>query len=133
MKTCFSAIVAALLLALAPVEMVRSDHAPLFMKETLPEQALESALAQFEAVMSDAALDSKTKELIALAVSAQVPCEYCVYYHRKAATHHGASDAQLREALAVAALVRYWSTTLNGSDYDIDQWRLEVRTMFAED
>jgi alkylhydroperoxidase/carboxymuconolactone decarboxylase family protein YurZ len=29
---------------------------------------------QFQAIMSDAALDAKTKELVALAVSAQVPC-----------------------------------------------------------
>jgi hypothetical protein len=29
---------------------------------------------QFQAIMSDAALDTKTKELAALAVSAQVPC-----------------------------------------------------------
>ena len=31
------------------------------------------------------ALPSKTRELIGLAVAAQIPCEYCIYYHTKAA------------------------------------------------
>lgn len=131
MKTLLMGAATVFILALAPVDGVRSDDAPAFMKETLPKQAVEPALEQFQAIMSDAALDAKTKELVALAVSAQVPCDYCVYYHTRAAAAHGASDAQIKEALAAAALVRHWSTVLNGSQYDSSQWRREVDAMFA--
>jgi AhpD family alkylhydroperoxidase len=131
MKTLLMGTAAAFILALAPVDGVRSDEAPAFMKETLPKEAVKPALEQFQAIMSDAALDAKTKELVALAVSAQVPCEYCVYYHTRAAEAQGASDAQIKEALAAAALVRHWSTVLNGSQYDSSQWRREVDAMFA--
>lgn len=30
-----------------------------------------------------AAIDMKTMQLIQLGVAAQIPCAYCVYYHRK--------------------------------------------------
>jgi AhpD family alkylhydroperoxidase len=62
------------------------------------------------------ALDGKTKQLIALAVSAQIPCAYCVYATTKAAKAAGATDAQMKEAIATAAVVRFNSTMLNGSD-----------------
>jgi AhpD family alkylhydroperoxidase len=133
MKTLLMGTATAFILAIAPVDGVRSDEAPAFMKETLPQQVVEPAFEQYQAIMSDAALDAKTKELVALAVSAQVPCEYCVFYHTRAAAAHGASDAQIKEALAAAALVRHWSTVLNGSQYDSSQWRREVNAMFADD
>jgi len=59
---------------------------------------------------------SKTKNLIGLAVAAQIPCAYCVYGHTKLAKAAGATDAQIKEAIATAALVRFNSTMLNGSD-----------------
>jgi AhpD family alkylhydroperoxidase len=80
--------------------------------------------------MQDAALDQKTKELIGLGVAAQIPCDYCVTYHATAAKSLGATEAEIREALAAAALVRKWSTLLNGSQYDEERWRSEVAAMF---
>jgi AhpD family alkylhydroperoxidase len=56
------------------------------------------------------ALDGKTKQLIGLGVAAQIPCAYCVYAHTKAAKAAGATDAQIKEAIATAALVRFNST-----------------------
>jgi AhpD family alkylhydroperoxidase len=49
-------------------------------------------------------------------VSAQIPCAYCVYATTKAAKAAGATDAQIKEAIATAALVRFNSTMLIGSD-----------------
>lgn len=119
------------LIALTPTLAIAQD-APQFMQETLPKPAVEGAWQEFQAINDpDGALGAKTKELIALAVSAQVPCEYCVYYHTKAAEAHGASDAQIKEALASAASVRKWSTMLNGSQYDYDAWRQQVDAIFS--
>jgi len=87
------------------------------MKQTLPDQALKPLWDEYRAVFNpNGALDGKTKQLIGLAVAAQIPCAYCVFAHAKAAKAAGATDAQIKEAIATAALVRFNSTMLNGSD-----------------
>src|SRR5210317_297622 len=66
------------------------------------------------------ALPAKVRELIGLAVSAQIPCQYCVYYHIKAAKAAGASEEEIREAVHQASLTRHWSTILYGNQYDLE-------------
>lgn len=119
------------LLALGPAQTARAQKVPPFIQQTYPKQAIQAAAAERRQVMQDGALDSKTKYLIALGVAAQIPCRYCVYFHTKAAKHAGATDAQIKEAIAAAALVRKWSTVLNGSAYDFDKLRHEVDAVFA--
>jgi len=122
----------ALAIAMVPASALHAQEPPAFIKNTFPEQGVSAAWEEFQAVMGpDTALAPKTKELIALAVAAQVPCDYCVYYHTQAAKAQGASQAEIKEALASSALVRQWSTMLNGSEYDEQAWREEVDAMFA--
>ena len=119
MRTLLASAGLALLLALATEPSVSAQEAPApeWMKQTLPDQALKSHWDESLAVMNPTgALDGKTKQLIALGVAAQIPCAYCVYAHTKAAKAAGATDAQIKEAIATAALVRFNSTVLNGSD-----------------
>jgi AhpD family alkylhydroperoxidase len=77
------------------------------------------------------ALDGKTKELLGLAVAAQIPCEYCIYFHTAAARANGATEAEIREAVAMAAIVRHWSTFLNGMQIDAATFRREVDTIMS--
>lgn len=72
------------------------------------------------------AIDGKTKQLIGLAVAAQVPCEYCVIYHTEAARLEGATEQQIQEAVAMAALTRESSTLLNGLQVDKVQFRKDI-------
>jgi AhpD family alkylhydroperoxidase len=48
------------------------------------------------------ALDTKTKELIALGIAVAVRCDDCIGFHVKAALKHGASRDEVMEALAMA-------------------------------
>lgn len=64
------------------------------------------------------ALDNKTKELIGLGVSAQIPCHYCLLFHTEAARLNGASEAEIQEAIFMASLTRQGSTILNGAQLD---------------
>jgi AhpD family alkylhydroperoxidase len=48
------------------------------------------------------ALDPKTKELIALAISVAVRCAPCIGYHAEGALKTGASRAAIAETLAMA-------------------------------
>jgi len=50
-------------------------------------------------------LDPKTKELIAIAVSAVNGCEYCLSAHRAGAKAAGVTDEEITAALEVAALM----------------------------
>lgn len=100
---------------------------PQFMKDTYPEQALKGAWEEYQAVWGpNGAIPVKLKQLIGLAVAAQIPCEYCVYAHTTKAKQAGATDAEIKEALAVAAMTRKWSTVLNGSAYDMEKFKAAV-------
>ena len=117
MRTLLTSAGLALLLAVATETSVSAQEPPAWMKQTLPEQALKPLWEEYLAVMNPTgALDGKTKQLIALGVAAQIPCAYCVFAHTKAAKAAGVTDAQIKEAIATAALVRFNSTMLNGSD-----------------
>ena len=55
-----------------------------------------------QAASAEGALDSKTKELMALAISVSIRCEDCIVYHTRAAIKHGASEDEVMETLGVA-------------------------------
>src|SRR5437016_712486 len=100
---------------------------PTFFK-MFPESGIAGAWAEFKAVQLNpkTKLDGKTKELIGPAVSAQIPCHYCVYFHTAAAKLNGATDQEIREAVAMAAISRHWSTVLNGMQVDYAGFRSET-------
>jgi len=123
-----------LALALAPIANASAQEAkgaPKWMQQTYPEKAVKAAMSELEAVEGPGALDVKTKALIGLGVAAQIPCQYCVYYHKRVAQAQGATPEQIKEAIAAAALTRKWSTVLNGSDYDMQSFRKQVDQMMA--
>lgn len=73
----------------------------------------------------DNAIPPKYQELIRMAVAAQIPCDYCTYAHKAQAQLLGATDAEIKEAMASAGFVRYWSTMMNGSEYDLEKFKKE--------
>lgn len=48
------------------------------------------------------ALDMKTKELIAVAISVAIRCDDCITFHAKAAVDHGATREEVMETLGMA-------------------------------
>ena len=48
------------------------------------------------------ALDAKTKELLAVAISVAVRCDPCITYHVEGARKHGASREEIAETLGLA-------------------------------
>ena len=59
-----------------------------------------------ERVFADGALPSKTKQLIAVAVAHVTQCPYCIRGHTELAVKKGASEAEIMEAIWVAAEMR---------------------------
>jgi len=96
--------------------------------KVFPQTGIPGAWAEFKSVQlnPDTALDAKTKELLGLAVASQIPCQYCVYFHTAVAKANGATDEEIREAVAMAAIVRHWSTVLNGNQVDFATFKNET-------
>ena len=133
MKIVLTGLAFGMLLALTPTQHASAQEsgAPEWMKQTYPPAALNSAWEEYKAVSGPGALDAKSKELIGLAVAAQIPCQYCVYYHTLAAKHDGATDAQIKEAIAAGSMTRKWSTVLNGSAYNFADFKRQVDAAFT--
>jgi AhpD family alkylhydroperoxidase len=93
-----------------------------------PESGIAGAWTEFKMVQLNpsTALNGKSKELIGLAVAAQIPCAYCVYFHTAAAKANGATDEEIREAVAMAAISRHWSTVLNGMQVDLNSFKSDT-------
>ena len=74
-------------------------------RELAPKQ-LDAFKAFSAAVFADGALPNVTKQLIAVAVAHVTQCPYCIKGHTAEALKRGASEAQIMEAIWVAAEMR---------------------------
>ena len=74
-------------------------------RELAPKQ-LEAFRNFSAAVFADGALPNATKQLIAVAVAHTTQCPYCIKGHTAEALKHGATEAQIMEAIWVAAEMR---------------------------
>jgi len=97
----------------------------------MPETEMGVILQGYKAITSDNEIDKKTKGLIAIAVAAQIPCQYCVYANSVSLKKMGVTDAEIKEAIAMAGYIRLMSTILNGSGYDFDKFKHEYDALAA--
>lgn len=63
-------------------------------------------------IMSDGALARKHKELIAVGISVVMDCESCMQWHIERAVEHGATFAEVLEAIDVAIMMGNGATTV---------------------
>lgn len=80
-------------------EMAEHRHA-------LAPEAEDAFRAFSKAVFAEGALDTRTKQLIAVAVAHVTQCPWCIEGHVKAARREGASAEAIMEAIWVAAEMR---------------------------
>jgi len=110
----------------AEAEMTETFGTIPIMFKVYPDYLRASAWEWFKASMSpEAAIPAKYADLISLGVAAQIPCDYCVYAHTTQAKMHGATDAEIQQAVALAAQTRHWSTILNGSAVSFEKFKKE--------
>jgi alkylhydroperoxidase/carboxymuconolactone decarboxylase family protein YurZ len=51
-----------------------------------------------------------------------------VYFHTAVARAYGATEDEIKEAVALAAISRHWSTVLNGMAIDLPTFKKEIDT-----
>ena len=100
------------------------------MFEVFPDHALAGAWETYKQLNSpESKIPPKYRELIQLAVAAQIPCDYCIYFHTAAAKAFGATDEEIQEAVAQGAQTRYWSMILQGNQADYEDFKVEFDAM----
>ena len=91
-----------------------------------PKYALPEAWELYKTLKGPkSSISSKNAELIQLAVASQIPCVYCVYFHRISAKGFGATDEEINEAVALGAETRQWSMVLQGSGISFEDFKVE--------
>jgi len=94
-----------------------------------PKHALPEAWELYKTLKGPkSSISSKNAELIQLAVASQIPCVYCVYFHRISAKGFGATDKEINEAIALGAETRHWSMVLQGSGISFEDFKTEFDT-----
>jgi AhpD family alkylhydroperoxidase len=71
-------------------------------------------------IMAPGALDTLTKEMVYLAVSATNQCGYCIASHTAAARKAGMSDAMFAELMAVGGMANETNRLASGYQVEID-------------
>ncbi len=100
------------------------------MFEKFPDFALAGAWETFKQLHGPAAkIPAKYRELLQLAVAAQIPCQYCIYFHTASAMAFGASEEEVQEAVALGAETRHWSMILQGNQVDFEEFKAEFDSM----
>ena len=99
----------------------------LSMFEVFPKDALPGAWENFKQLQSpENVIPPKYRELMQLSVASQIPCVYCVYYHTTVAKAFGATDEEIKEAVAHGAQSRQWSMVLQGNQIAFEDFKAEV-------
>ena len=71
-------------------------------------------------MMAPGALDSLTKEMIYVAVSASNGCEYCIHSHTTAARKQGMTDEMFEELMAVVGMANETNRLVHGYQVPLD-------------
>ena len=83
---------------------------------------LERTWKNTKEIMKNGALDSKTKELIYIAVSITNSCEYCIRSHSFAAKKKGATDQMLKEMIDVVGIANQNNKLVESYQVEVDKF-----------
>ena len=99
----------------------QSDYISNFWKALAHDPAtLRRTWESVKQIMAPGALDTLTKEMVYLAVSASNQCGYCIASHTAAARKAGMSDAQFAELMAVVGMANESNRLVSGYQVEID-------------
>jgi AhpD family alkylhydroperoxidase len=99
---------------------------PAFFK-TIPESSLALEWNLFKTLqLAETPIPAKYKELIGIGIAAVTKCRYCSFFHTESAKFHGATDAEIEDAVHYAKSSAGWSAYLNGLQFDFEEFRQEL-------
>ena len=98
---------------------------PGFMK-ALPKKVLIQEWPLFKKYsLEETEIPAKYRELMALAIAANIKCPYCQLFHKNAAQMMGATEEELAETAFLASYTTRWSAMIHAQDYDYETFAKE--------
>ena len=98
---------------------------PGFMK-ALPEDVLIQEWPLFkEYNFAVTEIPAKYRELMGLAVAANIKCPYCTLFHKGAAEMNGATEEEIAETVFLASYTARWSAIIHAQSYDYQKFKEE--------
>ncbi len=77
--------------------------------------------------IDESPIPNKGRQLIGIAVAAQMQCSYSVAYHTEVARLCGATPEEIEDAVLMAKHTAGWGTYLRGTQADLENFKREVR------
>ncbi|MGM0590319.1 MAG: carboxymuconolactone decarboxylase family protein [Halobacteriota archaeon] len=74
-------------------------------------------------------IPAKYRELIGLAIAANIKCPYCQAFHKAAARLQGATDEELSEVYLLSSWTSRYSAIIHAQDYDMDTFHEELEAI----
>ena len=98
---------------------------PGFM-EALPEDVLIQEWPLFKTYnFEETEIPTIYRELMGLAVAANIKCPYCILFHKGAAQMNGATGEELAETAFLASYTARWSAIIHAQHYDYQTFKEE--------
>ncbi len=74
----------------------------------------------------ESAIPPKYREMIGLAIAANIKCPYCQLMHLTMAKGQGATEEELSELVFLASYTSRWSAMIHAQNYDLEKFKEEV-------
>jgi len=98
----------------------------------LPKNVLVAEWPLFKKYsMEETTIPPKYRELIGLAVAANIKCQYCQLFHTETAKMNGATEDELAEIAMLAGWTSFWSSMIHAQHYDYNTFQKEVERIGA--
>lgn len=81
--------------------------------------------------LGESEIPAKYRELIALAIAANIKCPYCQLFHTGTSGLHGATKEEFSEVAFLASFTTRWSAMIHAQHYDYDTFATEVHQIGA--
>ena len=100
---------------------------PGFMK-ALPQDVLIHDWPLFKKyTLGESKIPAKYRELMGLAVAANIKCPYCQLFHKSAAQLYGATPEEFAEIAFLASYTSRWSAMIHAQHYSYETFAKETQ------
>ena len=109
------------------VDIQRSfGFVPGFMKGLPQDVLIHDWPLMKKYTLGESKLPSKYRELMGMAVAANIKCPYCQLFHTSVAKMVGATPEELAEVAFLASYTSRWSSMIHAQHYDYDTFAKET-------
>ena len=77
--------------------------------------------------LGESKIPPKYRELMGLAIAANIKCPYCILFHKSAAQLYGATPVEFAEIAFLASYTSRWSSMIHAQHYPYEKFERETQ------